>query len=165
MYKATSGEKTFNIDLAQGQFEVDGQSIPVDIAEIGPGRYHIISNSKTFLVEIVSVDVKSKKCEIKVNGITYPIQVADKMDVLLEKMGIEVTAEERTVEITAPMPGLILDISVKAGDKVEAGDKLMVLEAMKMENVIKAPAGAILSQIKVKIGESVEFGQSLIQFE
>ena len=165
MYKATSGEKTFSIELTQGQFTVDGKAVPADISKIGPGRYHFISNFKTYLVEIVSGEPKSKKYEIKVNGITYPIELSDKMDMLLKKMGIEVNSEERTVAINAPMPGLILNIAVEAGDTVEPGDKLLVLEAMKMENVIKAPVKAVVGQIKVKMGQSVEFGQRLIQFE
>ena len=165
MYKATSGETTFNIELSKGQFKIDGKPFDLNFAKIGHNRFHVINDFKTYIVEIVKVDKKSKKVEVKVNGTNYPVAIFDKMDLLLTKMGIEVEAEERMEEITAPMPGLILDIAVKEGDQVKAGDKLMVLEAMKMENVIKSPTDATIGQIKVKITESVEFGQSLIRFE
>lgn len=165
MYKATSDDKIFSISVDNGQFEIDGEAFPTDIQKIGPGRFHIISNHKTFLVEVISNDNKSKNYKIKVNGTVYPIQVADKMDALLKKMGIDTSSEDRTIDINAPMPGLILEIAVKPGEKVNPGDKLLVLEAMKMENIIKSPGEAVIDQVKVNVGESVEFGQTLMNFE
>jgi biotin carboxyl carrier protein len=165
MYKATADDKTFSISVDNGQFIVDGKAIQADIKKIGPGRFHIIAGYKIFVVEIVSNDSRTKSYEIKVNGTVYPVQVADKMDALLEKMGYDTGSDNKTVDVTAPMPGLILEIAVKPGEKVAVGDKLLVLEAMKMENIIKSPGEAIIDQIKVKVGDSVEFGQTLMHFE
>jgi biotin carboxyl carrier protein len=62
------------------------------------------------------------------------------------------------------MPGLIIDLKVKQGDVVKAGDALLILEAMKMENIIKAPGEGTVKMIKAKKGDSVEKNQVLIEF-
>ncbi len=62
------------------------------------------------------------------------------------------------------MPGLIIDLRVKDGDAVMPGDPLLILEAMKMENMIKASAAGIVKSVKVKKGDSVEKNQVLIEF-
>ena len=62
------------------------------------------------------------------------------------------------------MPGMIIDLRVKAGDQVKAGDPLLVLEAMKMENIIKAPGEGTVKQVKIKKGDTVEKNQVLIEF-
>ena len=102
--------------------------------------------------------------ELKINGIKYTIQLRDKFDLLLEKMGINNSAVGKVNVIKAPMPGLIIDLRVKKGDLVKAGDPLLVLEAMKMENIIKAPGEGTVKVVKIKKGDTVEKGQVLIEF-
>ncbi len=62
------------------------------------------------------------------------------------------------------MPGLLLDIKVQEGQEVQKGEILLILEAMKMENVIKAPTDARIKHIKVQKGQTVEKNQLLIEF-
>ena len=70
-----------------------------------------------------------------------------------------------SVNVEAPMPGKILEIKVKVGDKVKEDDELAVLEAMKMENLIYAPAGGTVKEIKVAAGQNVETDQVIIVIE
>jgi biotin carboxyl carrier protein len=88
----------------------------------------------------------------------------DKFDLLLEKMGMNASASGKVNNIKAPMPGLIIDLRVKDGDLVKAGDPLLILEAMKMENIIKSPGEGVVKSVKVKKGAGVEKGQVLIEF-
>jgi len=67
-------------------------------------------------------------------------------------------------KLDAPMPGNILDVLVSKGDKVAKGDPLLILEAMKMENVIKAPTDVTIQKINVLVGDNVEKNQTLIEF-
>ncbi|MEK7324605.1 MAG: biotin/lipoyl-containing protein [Chloroflexota bacterium] len=68
-------------------------------------------------------------------------------------------------ELTAPMPGTILSINVKPGDKVEYSQLLMVLEAMKMKNSLKSPQAAVVKEVLVQPGQTVGFGDVLVRFE
>jgi biotin carboxyl carrier protein len=67
-------------------------------------------------------------------------------------------------DIKAPMPGLIVAIKVEEGQTVAKGDPIMILEAMKMENILKSPGDGVVKAIKVKLRDNVEKGQVLIQF-
>jgi biotin carboxyl carrier protein len=86
------------------------------------------------------------------------------MDLLLLQMGLNNNSTGKVNSIKAPMPGLILEINAQQGDVVSPGDTLLVLEAMKMENVIKASGEGTVKSVRVSKGQSVEKGQVLIEF-
>ena len=72
----------------------------------------------------------------------------------------------RTADVLkAPMPGLVVRVQAKVGDKISAGAGLIVLEAMKMENELKAAAPGVVKAVRVSAGEAVEKGQVLVEFE
>jgi biotin carboxyl carrier protein len=96
--------------------------------------------------------------------VKYEVKLKDKFDLLLEKMGFNNSAILEVKDIKAPMPGLIIDIKVEEGIVVKKGDPLIILEAMKMENIIKSPGEGVVKKIQVKKGDSVEKNQILIQF-
>jgi biotin carboxyl carrier protein len=79
-------------------------------------------------------------------------------------MGINSSASGKVNNLKAPMPGLIIDLKISAGDVVKVGESLLILEAMKMENIIKSPCEGIVRVVKIKKGDSVEKGQVLIEF-
>ena len=87
-----------------------------------------------------------------------------RFDLLLERLGMSNAAVAKVNELKAPMPGLIVDIRVQPGQAVLKGDPLLVLEAMKMENILKAPADGTVSSIKVTLRDNVQKGQVLVQF-
>jgi biotin carboxyl carrier protein len=113
---------------------------------------------------VVKTDLAAKRFTIKINGRHYPVVLKDKFDILLEQMGMNTNAVAKVNHVKAPMPGLIIDLKVKDGDVVKAGDPLLILEAMKMENVIKSPGDATVKSVKVRMGEGVEKNQVLIEF-
>ena len=87
------------------------------------------------------------------------------MDELLHELGMDAIASTKVNDLKAPMPGLVLDILVKEGEKINKGDTLIVLEAMKMENSLKAIADATVKKISVKKGNTVEKNQVLVHLE
>jgi biotin carboxyl carrier protein len=135
-----------------------------DIKHIGEGIYHVIENDRSYRVEVVSFNSSDKTAEIKINTNTYSITAKDQFDVLLDKLGLSSLNSTRVSEITAPLPGMVLKVFVAEGDEVKKGDNLLVLEAMKMENIIKSPADVSIKSIKVKAGDKVEKGQILMGF-
>ena len=83
---------------------------------------------------------------------------------MLSSMGMDLKAGQKIEPVKAPMPGLVLKIMVAEGDEVKKGDNLFVLEAMKMENIIKSPADVVVKTVKIKPGDKVEKGQVLMMF-
>ena len=98
-------------------------------------------------------------------GISYHCLVEDELTNRLRTSMKQSTSNTIDHTLRSPMPGLILSIAVSPGQRVETGERLMVIEAMKMENEIKAPFRATVKTIKVKEGQAVEFDQPLIIFE
>ena len=136
-----------------------------DCQHIGDNNYSIIQNEKSHLIEIQEVDAEAKIVYLKINGKKAEVKVSNDIDLLLEKMGIDMSSSQKMNELKAPMPGLVVDFLVEIGQEVQIGDKLMILEAMKMENVIKASGQGIVKKINVIKGQSVEKSQILIEFE
>ncbi len=164
MQKATVSGKEFEIISNDQGFVVNGKSIEWDLVKISDGYFHILHQHKSYKAEIVKHDSSTKTFVIKINGHTYSVGLKDQFDLLLEKMGMSAAASTKINSIKAPMPGLIIDLKVKTGDVVKAGDQLLILEAMKMENILKAPGEGTVKNVKVKKGDSVEKGQVLVEF-
>jgi acetyl/propionyl-CoA carboxylase alpha subunit len=164
MYHATVNDRTFEIEPADFSFLVDGTELRWDLSTVGDGSFHLIVKGRSYGLELVEADALSKVITLKINGQVYAVTVKDPFDMLLEKMGLHQPAAPKVNVVKAPMPGLIIDLKVQAGDVVKAGDPLLILEAMKMENILKSPGEGVIKLVKVKKGENVEKGAVLIEF-
>ena len=102
---------------------------------------------------------------IRVNGVEHQLQVLDDQKMLLESMGMSTVENALEAHVEAPMPGKVLEVKVSAGDEVAAGDALLVLEAMKMENVLRAPRDGKIERVDAQVGEAVEKGAVLVAYE
>lgn len=131
----------------------------------GTNSWHVLEGKKSFKVAFVSLDKRSKQAVLKVNGVKHSISIADSYDLLVKKMGLSATVMHKVDEIKAPMPGLVLEIMVKEGQTIHEGDPLLILEAMKMENVLKSPGAGIVDSIKVEKGAAVDKGAILIKLQ
>ena len=139
--------------------------LSLDALSTSRTTYHILKENKPFLAEILSSDFNQKKYTVKVNNSTYEAVISDDLDLLIKEMGFSRASVKNIGAIHAPMPGLILEISVEIGQSVKEEDPLLILEAMKMENVISSPRAGIIKSIAVNQGEAVEKKQLLIEFE
>lgn len=157
-------DRKFDIEATADGLVVDGKLLDWNLTEVAKGTFHVIYHNRGFQAEIVKLDPVAKTCVVKVNGAVHTVVMKDKFDLLLEKMGMSGAASAKINNVKAPMPGLIVDLKVNVGDSVNAGDPLLVLEAMKMENILKAAGAGTVKSIKVKKGDSVEKGQTLIEF-
>ncbi len=164
MYKVSINETSYNIDFKSEGIYVDNELLSWDMAVVSDYMFHLITTSKSYVVEIVAKDAQTKHLQLKVNGVIFNIDVRDKYDMLLEQLGMQQSGDSNHHEIRAPMPGMILDILVKEGQQVSKGDKLVILEAMKMENVIKSSGEGTVEMITIQKGMNVEKNQVLIQF-
>ena len=145
-------------------FELD-EMVIWDIVEVKKGRFHIVYNNKSFVADILTHDRKNKSFEIIINNNTYSVQLKDRFDELLHDLGMDVGNSNKDNDVKAPMPGRVLEILVKEGDAVAEGDGLIILEAIKMENIIKSTRGGVLKHIQAAEGDSVEKNAVLLSYE
>ncbi|MBX2964621.1 MAG: acetyl-CoA carboxylase biotin carboxyl carrier protein subunit [Cyclobacteriaceae bacterium] len=164
MFTATVNDKSFEIDTNGEAITLNGDAFAWDIVNVNDAYFHIIHNNKSYRAELVKADAATKTFTWKINGKSYSVTVKDKFDLLLEKLGMNHAATNKVNAVKAPMPGLIIDLKVSVGDVVKQGDPLLILEAMKMENILKAPGDGEVKAIKIKKGDSVEKNQVLIEF-
>ena len=150
-----------------GEFNgvIGDQSFDGDLIQLGPNQWHLIQNNRSYRIEVVRFEPDEKEFSLMINGVTISGEIKDKYDLLLQKMGLSNLMAAAVNEVKAPMPGLVLDIITEEGAEVSKGDSLLVLEAMKMENVLKSPTDGVVKSISVKPGEAVEKNQVLIEFE
>ena len=131
----------------------------LDIVERN-GQFHIIHENHSHTSKCLSI--KGKALHLMVDGVTYEVEIMDTVDQMIAELGMDQIAQTVVKDIKAPMPGLILDILVEPGQEINAGDPLLILEAMKMENVIKASSECVVDKINKSKGDSVDKGEILI---
>ena len=167
MYKAKVAEKTFEFEFSDTKAlegTVNGESFKMDLAQQGD-VHHVIHKCGSYTVQLVRFDKENKTCVLKVNNNEIVVSIEDRFDLLLHQLGMDNMNNQKVNELKAPMPGLVLNILVEPGDSVVKGDGIMVLEAMKMENIIRTPADGIVKSIDVRKSDAVEKNQVLIKFE
>ncbi len=163
MYKIKVNDNhQFETEMKDRIVLVDGAAVEIDLIAIGGQRFHMILDKKSYLAELVEMDESQKKIKIRVNSNIYDLDVKDQYDELLKNLGMDNLNSSKLKEIKAPMPGLVLNILVKEGDFVKKGENLLVLEAMKMENMIKAPADLKILKILIKSGDKLDKNQVII---
>lgn len=148
------------------EFDVSIEDITIlDTIEISTSKFHVLQENKSHKVEIIDSNFIKKKYKVKVNNNIYNINIFNDLDILIKKMGFENGSAKKVSEIKAPMPGLILDFNVKVGQEVIEDEALIILEAMKMENVINSPRDGVIKSIFVNKGDTVDKNELLIEFE
>ncbi|MBL0340735.1 MAG: biotin/lipoyl-binding protein [Bacteroidetes bacterium] len=148
----------------EGVYTLNSKTFSPDIIKIREGVFHVISSNKSYTAEVIKHDPVEKTFHIRVNANSYKVQVRDKYDVLLKELGLDALNAKKITDLKAPMPGLVVEVVVEEGQQVKMGDKMIVLEAMKMENILKAPGDAVIKKVNVSKGNTVEKNEVLILF-
>ncbi|CAI8287833.1 MAG: Glutaconyl-CoA decarboxylase subunit gamma [Owenweeksia sp. TMED14] len=144
------------------EFNLDDK---LEIEQLNSREYRIRIGSKVFRAHMISSNTKEKNSSWWIDGSTYSVSSKTDLDELIRKLGMEENNQRGVNQITAPMPGLVLDVKCSKGDSVNKGDNLIVLEAMKMENIIKSPVDGIINSVSIKKGQTVEKNTLLISFK
>jgi biotin carboxyl carrier protein len=159
-FTAVVGEVTHQLEvvaLGEGRFEVsiDGRARVVDSRETGPGTFSLLIDHATAEVSVVS---RRDEFAVAVGGRTHRLRLLDER-ALRQRGGKAVGAGSR--EVRAVMPGKVVAVLIETGAQVVAGQGLLVIEAMKMENEIAAPRAGTVQEIRVSPGQAVEAGEIL----
>jgi len=147
------------------QWQLLNKNAIVDVLQTDTQSWHVLYNNKTYLVHLIEYDKATKQVKVSINNKITSFSIKTELDNLLHSLGLDKINTQKMQDLKAPMPGLIVDVKVKEGQAVQQGDALLVLEAMKMENVIKATGSATVKSIKVNAKDKVEKNTILIEFE
>ena len=158
---------SYNISVNETfHFDFENNSIsPLDAVTVETNNFHVLHQNLPYIVEIISSDFTKKKYTVKVNNNSYNVAISNPLDTLIKEMGFTIGKTKQVHFIKAPMPGLILEISVIIGQAVKENDSLLILTAMKMENSFLSPREGIIKSIAISVGDSVVKGDLLIEFE
>ncbi len=137
----------------------------LDSIKIDDSNFHLLHHNQAFDLKVLHSDFSNKSLTVSVNGNTYEVKIEDEYDQQVNKMGLLAVASQKVNTVKSPMPGLIVDVMVNAGDAVSEGTPLIVLSAMKMENIILSQGDGIVKSIEVKKDDAVEKGQLIIEME
>ena len=137
----------------------------VDLVKRSPAEFHLIKDHRSINARLVEADITGKKLKIEIAGEIFDIEIKDELDQLLEIMELGSASKKQVREIRAPMPGLVLEIAITDGQEVNEGDKILILQAMKMENSIIIHTPAKIRKVLVIAGQAVEKGQVLVELE
>ncbi|MDX1760022.1 MAG: biotin/lipoyl-containing protein [Arenibacter algicola] len=156
----------YDITIDKEKFILSFKDIAsLDIVPIGNQQFHALRQDRSYKIKILNTDFANKTITIEVNGNSYEMVLADEYDQMVDKMGLLSAKTHKINNIKAPMPGLIIDVMASIGQKVESGTPLIVLSAMKMENIITSQGEGIIKSINVQVNDAVDKGQLIIEME
>lgn len=163
---AKMGERTHSVEIEEidkslYRVAVDGNEFLVDGKRTGLANYSLIVDNRSFEVD---VDISEDEYRVLVDGRSYHIHLIDERRMRLGgfQSGIQLQGRQ---EVLVPMPGKVIAVLVGEGDRVEKGQGLVIVEAMKMENEVRSPISGEIKEVRVKAGEALEVGNILVVVE
>jgi biotin carboxyl carrier protein len=159
-YVTTINNKTFEIEiLSDGSLLLNGEPREIDFLALGPSLYSILMDGLSH--ELV-IEEREKDIEVLMRGKLYSGKVLDERAQLMAERTGGMISETGEMSIKAPMPGLVVVVPVEVGQEVSAGQTVIILESMKMQNELKSPRDGVIQHINVAAGQSVEQNKILV---
>ena len=163
--------RRYTLDISDREFVIDVQELSADQFEVvvGDESYQVTLSSDENLAEAVI----TPGLQANADG-TPRVSAASKVARVRKEPSAPAAAAPAARKpagpagkgaLTAPMPGVILEVNVKAGDTVERGQQIAILDAMKMHNVIGAPRAGTIAEVFVEAGQNVDHGAAIVKFK
>jgi biotin carboxyl carrier protein len=166
-YRVSIGDRELEVEIRAegGEVEVlvDGQprAARLDPSEAGgPPRLHLGDRVYELLLAR-----DGERVSVAIGGVTVETVVEDERAARLASFGGGASGRHGPPVVAAPMPGLVVRVGAEAGQRITAGQSLVVLQAMKMENDLSSPADGTVKSVLVQPGQTVEHGQVLVELE
>ncbi|HAF12358.1 MAG TPA: hypothetical protein DCK93_13810 [Blastocatellia bacterium] len=154
---------SLNVADGVGSVEIDGRRYEVEVRELAPGEYLLMHGSNVYKCRVGAKRDSHNSFEVSLRGNVYAITVIDPKR--LRSAPTTGADDHGSAQIVSPMPGKIVRVLVKPGAEVEAGAGIIVVEAMKMQNEMKAPKGGLVISINAETGATVNAGDVLAVIE
>lgn len=159
-YIATVNDREFVIDInREGEIVINGIPRVVDMQTIDDRLYSLLLDGKS---HDIFVDVQDEKYVLITSDGLFEVKVEDERTRRLAGLRRSLAAPSGEVLIKAPMPGVVVDIPVSKGQTVQAGEVVIIIESMKMQNEFRAPRAGTVHTVRVKVGDRVEQNQGLV---
>ena len=160
-YIVTTNNRKYTVNLLNhNEAEINGKRISVELIKLSHNAYLLKYGNKVF--EICTDNLNKDKYGFLISGWYFTAIVRTKLQESVAEFKIKVGEQHSTASLRSPMPGLILKLKKNVGDYIEAGESLIILEAMKMENELKSPISGVISKVNITEGQSVEKNTELI---
>jgi biotin carboxyl carrier protein len=160
------GDQNYTVEIeevskALYRVAIDGNEFLIDGRKTGRTNYSLIINHRSFEVD---VDVTDSEYRVLVDGRSYHIDLVDERRMRLggSQSGIQLQGRQN---VAVPMAGKVIAVLVNEGDRIEKGQGLVIVEAMKMENEVRSPLQAEVKEIRVEAGQAVAAGETLVVVE
>ncbi len=162
-YIATVDGQDIEIDLErQGEVQLGDAVLQTDLRAIDGSSYSLLLDHRSYEV---FVERQAGRYVIMIDGDQFLVEVEDARLKQLRAMGGAAHEESGSAQVVAPMPGLVVKVLVAPGDVVEAGQGVLILEAMKMENELRSPRAGVVRQVSAVPGQTVAQGELLIRVD
>lgn len=153
-------EVTFRTEGDRLILEADGRHIEADFVRLPDGEvYSLLIDGRSHVVRVVTA---GEGLEVEIRGSVIPVEVRHPLEKMLQAAG-GARAAARGETLTAPMPGVVVAVRVKPGDTVHAGQAVVVVEAMKMQNELAVLHDGVVSDVLVAERQAVSAGQPLVK--
>jgi biotin carboxyl carrier protein len=135
------------------------------IKKVAENTYHILYKNKNYFFQVEKVNEATGDLSLILSKKKKQVKIEDPVQQMIRSLGYNSLKAKHNDSLVAPMPGLVLDVLVAEGAEVKKGDHLLTLEAMKMENILKAAHDGTIKKILVKKADKVDKNQLLLLFE
>lgn len=167
-YTVTVDNQEFDIvlDYRADRLEavVNGKPRKIEVHKLGDTRSLLLVDNQSHEVDVRGADTNGSRT-VFMQGMEIPVTVENYSLAQMRKTAGISAGPSIEKQFKAPMPGLVMQVKVEPGQQVKAGEPLVVIEAMKMENILKAKGKATVKAVHVTQGQSVEKGDKLVEFE
>jgi pyruvate carboxylase subunit B len=157
--------RRITVDLEPGLAVVDGAQRPASLRAVEGTPVRLVTIGSEVHRVVVRRRAGRGAYTLWIDGFTYDVEALDERTRTIRDLTAAAAGPTGPVPLLAPMPGLVVRVQVKAGDTVEAGQGLIVMEAMKMENELRAHAAGVVKTVRVAPGDAVEKGAVLVEME
>ena len=159
-YRVVVQGEEFQVGIGpEGSYTINGTSVRADIRQTREGLYSTLIDGRSSSMMVTG---SGGAYRVVAGSLAFDVIVEDERRRLLNLLGGPAASASARMEVRAPMPALVVRLEVSEGETVEAGRGLVVLEAMKMENELKATRRGIVTSVSVAPGKTVEKGELLL---
>jgi pyruvate carboxylase subunit B len=164
-YYVEIGDRTYEVDIGPDGVSVDGRPVEADLqANHGSHLWHLVLDGRSHTLRARRRDGRGD-WELEIDGRRHRVLALDERSRAIRELAGTAAASHGPIELTAPMPGLIIKVEVDEDEQVERGQGLIVIEAMKMENELKATSAGRVVEVRVASGQTVDKGETLLVIE